>query len=361
MTKTTVSAPQFFSLIYLSVLSSVFMYISSSRVEIAETEALLRPVMFTIISIISAIPSYFVYKKYNQGLLKRDMLNAKLMKVVFGLYAVTYFIGALRVAARFDLFASSELFPGADMTWFMIALVVICAMLSTLGLGALARAGSIFVFIVVCTTGFVMLSLLEEIDILNFSPLFEGGVLKFFGDSLIFVVQATEIGAIILFLPEIKGNIIKHYIWWSVLSGLSFIIILFFVIGSLGAFADTTLFPTYTAVTLAEFGLLERMDALETAIWILCVVEKLSFYILIVMKSVRKIFPKVPKKVIVTIIALAISGVIMFVSGNLEKFDFISYMPLVSGVYIVAVIVLPVLIIVSSRRVCAREKSIKGD
>lgn len=359
MTKTTVSAPQFFSLIYLSVLSSAFMYISSSKVEIAQTEALLRPLVFTAVSIIAAIPSYFVYKKYNQGLLQRDVFNTKLMKAVSAVYAVAYFIGALRVAARFDLFASSELFPGTDMTWFMIALVVICAMLSTLGLGALARASSIFVFIVVCATGFVMLSLLGEIDILNFSPLFEGGVLKFFGDSLVFAVQATEIGAIILFLPEIKGNLTKHYIWWSVLSGLSFVFILFFVIGSLGAFADTTLFPTYTAVTLAEFGLLERMDALETAIWILCVVEKLSFYILIIMKSIGRIFPKVPKKAVITVIAVAVSGVIMFVSGNLEKFEFISYMPLVAGVYIVAVILLPVLIIISERRVNAREKNVE--
>lgn len=361
MTKTNVSAPQFFSLIYLSVLSSAFMYISAPKVEIAETEALLRPLVFTVISIIVAIPSYFVYKKYQQGLLNEEFFNSKLTKFVYALYAVAYFIGALRVAARFDLFASSELFPGTDMSWFMVALVVVCAMLSTLGLGALARAGGIFVFIVVFATGFVMLSLLREIDVLNFSPLFEGGVLKFFSDSLIFVIQATEIGTIILFLPEIKGNLTKHYIWWSVLSGLSFSFVLFFVIGSLGAFADTRLFPTYTAVSLAEFGLLERMDALETAIWILCVVEKLSFYILIVMKSIGHLFPRVPKKAVVSGIAVAIGGALVFISGNLEKFNFISYTPLVVGVYVTVVLLLPVLTIISARKVSAREKNAKSN
>ncbi len=361
MTKTSVSAPQFFSLIYLSVLSSAFMYISSPKVQVAETEALLRPVVFIVVSIIIAVPSYLVYKKYKSGRLNSAILNIRFMKVIAVFYAVAFFISALRVVARFDLFASSELFPGNDMTWFIIGLVIACAMLSTLGLGALARAAGIFVFIVVCTTGLVMFSLVDEIDILNFSPLFEGGVLNFFSDSLIFVVQAAEIGAIILFLPEIKGNLTKNYIWWAVLSGLSFIGILFFVIGSLGAFADTRLFPTYTAVTLAEFGLLERMDALETAIWILCVVEKLSFYFLIIMKSVGIVFPKIPKKVVVFIVAVVVGGTLIFISGNLEKFDFVSYMPLVAGVYVVTTILLPVSVLILSGRVKSREKSIKAD
>ncbi len=358
MTQARVSSPQFFSLLYLSILSSIFMYISSPEITISETETLLRPLVFIVVSIVAAIPILSIYKKFKDSDdVKEQLLRSGFFKVIAALYGIIYLVGIVRTAARFDLFASSELFPGTEMTLFIISLIVICALLSLLGLGALSRAGVIFVVIVVGATGFVMLSLLSEVDLLNFTPLFENGALNFIWDSILFAVQASEIGAIVLVLPEIKGNFTKNYVLWSVFSGVSFIVVLFFVIGTLGVFADTQLFPTYTAVTLAKFGLLERMDALETAIWILCVVEKIAFYFLIITKSFKLVFPKVSKKIISAVAATLVSIILSFISGNLERFSFISYTPVVLGMYIVPVVLLPVAIIIYLKKVKPREKN----
>lgn len=362
MTQTRVSAPQFFSLLYLSVLSSIFMYISSPEITVSETDSLLRPLIFIVISIIAGIPTFLIYKEINKSeSLKTTLTESKLFKVVAAFYGVVYFIGIIRTAARFDLFASSELFPGTEMTLFIIALIVVCALISLLGLGALSRAGVIFVVIVVGATGFVMLSLLEEVDLLNFTPLFREGGLNFIWDSVLFGVQASEIGAIALVLPEIKGNVTKNYILWSVFSGLSFIVVLFFVVGTLGVFADTQLFPTYTAVTLAKFGLLERMDALETAIWILCVVEKIAFYFLVISKSFKIVFKKVSKRLICIVSAVLVSIVLAFISSNLERFSFISYTPVVLAMYIVPVIVLPLATVIYLKKVKPCEKNSETD
>lgn len=360
MTQARVSAPQFFSLLYLSVISSIFMYISSPEITISETDSLLRPLIFIVVSIIAGIPLFLIYNRIkNTDDLLTTLKESKFFKVIAAIYGVVYLIGIIRTAARFDLFASSELFPGTEMTLFIIALIVICALLSLLGLGALSRAGVIFVVIVAGATGFVMLSLLEEVDLLNFTPMFEKGALNFIWDSVLFAVQATEIGAIALVLPEIKGNVRKNYVLWSVFSGLSFIVVLFFVVGTLGVFADTQLFPTYTAVTLAKFGLLERMDALETAIWILCVVEKIAFYFLVITKSFKIVFKKVSKRVICVASAVLVSIVLAFISSNLERFSFISYTPVVLAMYIVPVIVLPVAVIIYLKKVKPGEKNIE--
>lgn len=364
MSESRVTARQFFSLLYLSLLSSIFMYISSAQIYISKTEALLRPLIFIVISIIAMLPSFFIYKRFKMSEKTGENTEFKktaFFKVVAGLYAVVYLIGIIRSVARFDLFASSELFPGSDMTFFIIALIAVCALLSLLGLGALSRAGGIFIFIVIFATGFVMLSLWQELDFLNFTPLFENGVLKFLWDGLLFGIQASEIGTIILFIPEIKGNISKGFIWWAILSSLTFIAVLFFVIGTLGVFADTQLFPTYTAVTLAKFGLLERMDALETAIWILCVVEKISFYFLVVTKCIRVVLPQIPKTIICGIVAIIVSAVVVFISGDLEKFGFVSFEPLVIGMYVIPVILLPIAIIIYLKRMKFREKSIENN
>ncbi len=363
MTKSRVSAPQFFSVLYLSMLSSIFMYISSRGISISQTDALLRPVAFIVISIIVAIPTYLVLKTVKEKAQSDLKVNHKkiFFKIIAGIYALVYFVAILRALARFDLFASSELFPGTDMTLFIVALVIVCGLLSLLGLGSLSRAAVIFTAIVVGATGFVMVSLWKDVDLLNFTPLMEQGFGRFFYDSVYFALQGAEIGIIMLFLPQIKGKIAKTYIIWSILSGVTFIFILFFTIGTLGAFADTQLFPTYTAVTLAEFGLLERMDALETAIWVLCIVEKVSLYFLGVVNCLNFILPKISRKIITGVCVGAVSILLSFISANLERFNFMSYTPLVIGLYVVSVLILPVTLIIYFKKVKPYDKNIPNN
>lgn len=346
MTKSSVSAPQFFALLYLSMLGSLFMYISSPQITIATAESLLRPVIFAVVSIVFAIPIYLLCAK---GKLKENLQKEKKSNVYKGValfYGVVYFIDALMTVGRFDLFASSELFPGTEMTYFLIGLVAVCVALSFCGIGALGRASNILTLVVVSATVFASFTLSKEVDFLNFTPLFENGVGKFIIDSLTFSVQASEIGAIVIFFPEINGNVKKHYILWSVLSALSFSFILFFVVATLGTFSDTQLFPTYTAVTLAQFGLFERLDALETAIWILCVVTKLTLYISAIVKCICFAFPKFPEKITSVSVGVVITGFLVFISGNIMNFGFISFTPLVVGIYIVPVLVLPSILLI---------------
>lgn len=346
MTKSQVSAPQFFALLYLSMLGSMFMYISSPQITIATAESLLRPVVFAIASIVFAIPIYLLCTKGNLKENLQSETKSKVYKGVAVFYAMVYFVDALMTVGRFDLFASSELFPGTEMTYFLIGLVGVCIALSFCGIGALGRASTIFTLVVVGATAFASFTLTKDVDSLNFTPLFENGVGKFITDSLTFSLQASEIGAIVIFFPEIKGNIKKHYILWSVLSAVSFSFILFFVVGTLGAFSDTQLFPTYTAITLAQFGLFERLDALETAIWILCVVTKLTLYISLIVKCICFAFPKLSEKITSVSVGVVITGFLIFISGNIQNFGFISFIPLVVGVYVFPVLVLPTILFI---------------
>lgn len=357
MTRKKVTAPQFFSLLFLSMLSTVFMYVSSPEVTIAESESVLRPFVLVVVSLLVAIPSYFIYRECRDKEEIGDRIkNRKFFKVVSMIYAVVYFIGTLRTIARFDLFASSELFPGTEMTMFIIGIIITCGLLSSLGIGALCRGGVIFTFLVVGVTAFVMVSLSDEINILNFTQPFAKGFGDFIWDSLLLCIQATELGAIILFLPEIRGNVKRHFVVWLLLSAVSFSAIFFFVIGSLGAFADTQLFPTYSSVTLADFGLLERIDALETSIWIFCVVEKISFYILIVTRGIKNTFDKIPSRYIRVGICIVLSCVLIFISGNVKRFGFMSDVRLVSALYVLVAFLLPLAILIYLKKVKPYEK-----
>ncbi len=357
MVKEKVSANHFFLLLYLSLLSSVFMYLSSSHIEIASSDALLRPIVFIALSFLFFIPTALILKKHNE--LKSQNLYVPpttTLRLVAFVYALVYFTGIIKAVARLDLFVSSELFPNADMTVFLVAIIAVCTGLSFLGIGALSRAAAVFIVAVILSTLLVMLSLYKEIDFLNFTPLFENGTLHFAEECLIFSMQATEIGTIVIFIPEITGNIKKKFIGWSIFSGLSFSAVFFFVVGSLGAFADTQLFPTYSSVTLASFGLLERIDALETAIWVLCVVEKISFYFLVTVKTLKYSFKGVSGKALSIICAIAVSLIIMFVSRDILNFAFLSSNPLSVILFTVSVAVLPMILYLYIKRVKPCEK-----
>ena len=100
MTKSSVTAPQFFALLYLSMLGSMFMYISSPKITIATAESLLRPLVFAVVSIIFAIPIYLLCAKGN---LKENLQSEKKSKVYKGValfYGVVYFALQLGVYAE---------------------------------------------------------------------------------------------------------------------------------------------------------------------------------------------------------------------------------------------------------------------
>ncbi len=357
MSEKKVTSNQFYTLLYLSLLSSVLMYLSSSRIDIASTDAILRPLLFVPLSIGFIIPSFLVLKRYKTLQHNRQYIQKSiLLKIISFIYAVVYFISILKATARFDLFVSTELFPNSDMTVFLAVMIICCAAVAFLGVGALSRAAVCFAFLVILSTVFVMISLWNDVDFLNFTPLFENGILKLGEESLLFTMQATELGTIIIFLPQIEGDIKGKFKWWAVFSGISFSAILFFVVGSLGEFADTQLFPTYASVTIASFGLLERIDALETAIWILCVITKIAFYFTVVIKCLKYSLSKVSAYIWGIISACATVIIIAFISINIERFYFLSSEVLTIVLFFVSVIILPTAIYFYIKRVKPCEK-----
>ncbi len=357
MSEKKITKTQYFSLLYLSLLSSLFMYLSSSKINIASTDAILRPVVFIFLSILFSVPAFLIQKEHDKLKNNRQYMPVKRpFKIIALIYAVVYFISLVKATARFDLFVSTELFPNSDMTIFLGAMLACCVTISFLGIGALARAAGGFLLLVIISTVVVMFSLANEVDILNFTPVFQNGALSFIEECLIFTMQATEIGTLIMFLPEIKGDIRKKFGVWAVAAGLSFSLILFFVVGSLGAFADTQLFPTYASVTIASFGLLERIDALETAIWVLCVVGKISFYFLVVTKALNYTFPKISKKIWGVICGISATVIISFISLNINRFYFLSSEVLTVALFTLAAVVLPIFAFITMKKVAPCEK-----
>ena len=86
--------------------------------------------------------------------------------------------------------------------------------------------------------------------------------------SLIHISQSTGFATMALILPQVKGKRKKGFIIWNVAIYSFMALLIFVMVGSLGSFVKSQLFPVYTMSELAEAGPFSRLDAVFIGVWI---------------------------------------------------------------------------------------------
>ncbi len=338
-----VTAVQYYSVLYLTMLSGILMYIATEDSIVNGLNALLRPLVFFVVNLAACIPIRFLYSKCGgenlfDALEKR---SRKLSVAVAAAYFIIFVFVAAKISVRFDLFASSEMFPEKNMLLLSVIMVVICAVLACIGFGGLARGAFLIAVIVSISVVSVQLSLLNEIDFLNFTPLFENGVADFTVRSVKTSLLAVECGTLPLFFGNVSGNMKKGFYVWLVGSCLVFLLVSFTVIGTLGAFTDSRLFPSYSTVSIAKFGLFERVDSVETAVWISCVVIKITYYIIASSRCLTHIFKKLPFRLAAALIGAFAAIMLAVISSGITRHRIFAVSVQNFAVYVIPVIILP--------------------
>ena len=343
MTKTDVTAGQYFSVSFLSLTVGTFLYVSSSGVKPGSPLSVMLPVLLCAVNLLLSVPLLkLINRCRDDGILDFcERRSHVLSKLIAALYALTFIYALIRTAARFDLFASAEMFSQSSTAFFTALLLLICAALSFKGLASLCRAGVIFAAIVFAGTSTVLLlAFLRDFDILNFAVITKPKADELIVSSLDYAFFPVETGALTLFCGRIKGNIKKSYRVFLMLSSLFLLLTAAAVTGSLGAFADTQLFPVYALSTVHGIGLAERLDAVQTAVWLFCIICKMTFFILIIKECLNHLFgnnKKLP-------FCAAVGAVAVFsvaVSRNIINFKTVSSFGGTAAAYLLSVAVIP--------------------
>lgn len=346
MEKTKVTAAQFFSVIYLTLLTGVFMFLSSSSNKIGSTDTVIRPFLFALFNFILTVPLYFYIKKSN----KTDVFtflnnNSRVLSVTVGIiFLICFFISVIRTVARLDLFLSSAMFKNTNTLLFIVGIIGICCCIAYLGFGTVCRGSSIFSVLVIAGTLFISVTaVVKSFDILNFTPLFQDGLKDFIKDTVSFSFFPMELSGLLLFTGSVEGDYKKSYIKFLIFSVITTAFASFCVVGTLGRFADTQLFPFYTLSTVEGIGLIERLDALESSAWLFCVISCLSFEILCFKKSFNNIFNSDFKILPLIICFISSSAACGYISYNIERFNFLFSPAYLTVPYVLCVVLIPVI------------------
>lgn len=350
----------FFGIIYLSMLVGVFLYMSSSASFPGASDFILRPLCFCALNAALMLPSYFYVKIIGKESVF-SFLNKKsraLSRAVSVLYCAVFLLGITATAARCDIFASSVMFYETDMSVFVAVLLFSCVIISGFGAASLSRGGIIFGALVSVGTATVIITAFSNgFDFLNFTPLFTETSREFFSDRFGFSYFCTELSALFVFLPKIEGNIKKSYLVWALSSCAVLTALAFTIVGSLGSFANSQLFPVYAVSAVGGIGIVDRIDSLQTSLWMLCVVVKISFQLIVFNESFNNLFLKKSKRAAPLFAAAAAAAIVFYISYDIKRFSILSSTGVLVIPFILMTVLLPVLCIIIKKRGDSHKKA----
>ena len=352
ITKGKISAFQFYVMLFLSRTLTTVTYISSYTKDVRLSDMLVQPVFRIIFGTIIMIPVYLLYKKYeNKNLI--DIASERsqgFSKVLSMFYVVAFFYFTVVTIARLDVFTGTVVFPETNVNFMIVFVIIFCCYGAYLGFEALGRSSVLSAVLVIPAIAFILLALIEKVDIFNLSPVFYNGVFPVIKTAIDSVGQTIEYTIIAIALPKVTGKVTKGFFVW-IFSQTFLMAILFFFAGAvMGNFASTQLFPFHTLASLAEFAMFDRLDAIFTSVWIMCAFIKATLLILLQTDILGKAFPKIKKTNFLVIISVALIIANLFIAGEIERFSIIDNSVIKIVITAFAVLVIPVVVLIFARK-----------
>ncbi len=275
-----ISTTQLVTLMLVSRLFTASIYMSSGDI-IYGTDAMIAIVAAALIQIILMIPVYFLLK--GQG--DRDMIACAYMihPVVGKVSAVLLWLFCLSIAGgtvlSFQYFLSYSAYPiaGAWVIILIFAVAIIYA--SYMGLEAVARLSFYVFFAFLVMLGFIGVALIPRYSMARVMMPFVEGTTQYPYLILQLLTRNSELILIPMMMPLLKGKVRKSFFGYLLISTVLLEALTGIVVAALGEYAKTQKFPVYTAATIAEMSVLERLDSIYLTVWIFLAFVKAALFL----------------------------------------------------------------------------------
>lgn len=206
--------------------------------------------------------------------------------VLYSLYCL--YIQSLDLM-QFDHFAAAATSPELSRPVLCIVLVMAAFIAAFYGLEAVARTASVIALLMIAAIVFLTVCLLPDMKRLHFPPLFYGGVTPILTGALESLPRFLELGLIALLVPYVKG--VGKGLSAGVLFSTAVVLVMqATLVGVLGDYNEMVTYPYYTAATLAQSSLIQRLDILVTAVWLAGIFVKMSLMAVIFLGCMRQAF-----------------------------------------------------------------------
>lgn len=359
--KQKISALQLFSILYVSRILLTLTFMPSLNNDSVNTDLLLQVVGFFFILPITVLPFYFLYRLQPEwNILDHAYALSPIVEKILAVgYAIYFLYGTIIAISRFDLFATSRLFPDSDFTIFLLLIILVCCVAAAYGLEALGRAAVCGLFAVIAVFVFVIGALISKFDFLNFVPPFYNGANPVLRGITVSVSQTIELAVLYVLAPRVQGNLVSGFFKWLIGLAITLTGLLGTTVAVLGYYADSQLFPIHALSVLAQFNVLQRFDAFLTGVWMICLFIKSSVFIMISSECLQRAFrlKKITPEIIFS--GAVVSAVCIYVSQNIGRFRILVHDYISDILFAFFVLIVPICFLIFGRSKKFTKKGLK--
>ncbi len=254
--------------------------------------------------------------------------------IVYGLY---YIFASCYILSLFNIFVGNIMSLNVSPFFLTLAVVVTASYAACKGIEGIARGGIIIFFIICIAIIFIVITLIPQVDIMNYSPLLYKNMDETLNGVFYILSLAFYIPLAGILFPFIKGNVKKTVciLNFSVYGIL--ILAMFIVSGALGDYLKTQTFPIYSATSVAEIGVFRRLDAVYLGIFTMGLFITISLFLLAFYLVMKKMLGEKRGKFIVAlgdILVLLISLVLPLFSNLFYNMKFILLFTILTSFFI---------------------------
>lgn len=321
--KGTISVFQLFCIFFVCRVIALFTFIIPDKSNFPMGDRSIIFIPFVIVGYVAALPVMLIIGKDNDGTIfqKTDRLSPVITKITAVIFAAGAMWSAAVSTARFELFMGTTMFERSELFVLILLLFGAAIVIANAGLETTARMSVIIIAMLAGSLIFVVGTTLKDFEYTNLEPILQNGVPAFFKNGYSAVARTSELASLLVFAPQINGNIKKGFFFWLIVFGLMISVIFTCIAGVTGAYGERQMFQLYTLTVLAKIGVVERLDDLICALWVLCSLSRTAFYLLTSEIFLGHAFRIKHKTRAYIVISVIIIGVYSFFSRSISFFS----------------------------------------
>ncbi len=353
-----ISSAQLYFILFVCRVVALFTYMTPETINAETVNSVLLAVFFVMFQFVFAIPVFTVIKKDNsQGIIGTAKQSSDIFaKIISIIYCCAFIYAAGISVSRFELFVSTVMFPGAEISFFIALLLATSLFAVFKGIQSIGRSSAIILFAVGISTVFIILSVIKEFQYTNFLPVLLNGTTPLIQSSFYSATRTMELVSIMIIAPEVTGKLRSGFVKWIISFGTVAAVLFTCIDGILGAYGEEQLFQLYSLTLIAKFSIFERLDDLITGIWVLCTMLKTAFYCLVAAKCIEQGFGKKTTKLFHTGISISVFIVFLLTSGTVVTFSEIIGSNINSILYIVIAVFIPLAVFISTKIISKKRR-----
>lgn len=312
------------------------------------TGTFLQVVYMTIIMGLFLLLYFKLYSKFkDKDIIDiSEMVGGNFLKYVIALLIIGYlFSVSIFTLSEFNENMRNILFSDAPPAYISLLFIIAVFLGALLGIKGVFRVSALVTPIIILGFVAMLLSLLDNIDIMNFTPVFGNGIEKIFLNGATRFGRYESLAVFSLIAPNLKN--LNKTIGKTFGLVSFFIIISFFLLLGIIPYPTVTenYFPLYEITRLISYGrFIQRVESIFVLIWLVATFIYLTIAVLFIVNILKKVFNIEyykrlisPVLIIILSISLMLSSYIQVI--NMRNILFIYITPFLLFIFPLAILI----------------------